>query len=231
MGSVDGGSRAVTLSPACSVPTGATVRTPRSYSSRPTHLGCWRFVLAGLAVRGSESTAGRWTGSENSLRHRATRSRLGDLLARDRDRYRQDAVVVVDRRTVGGTLSTMGPWWQELVVDGVAWGRPRGRGCTGAGRSGPGGGPAATDVEGRAPNRRAPGRPPRVRLADFVWKLRTPTSPAAVAAMTIGARLIEGILSISTSGPSSPGLERKCFFVDPVCGALRVSPPRRPCSC
>jgi hypothetical protein len=65
----------------------------------------------------------------------------------------------------------------------------------------PGGGPAATDVE-EEPRLPAPGRPLRVGLADFVWKLRTPTSPAAVAAMTIGARLIEGILSISTSGQS-----------------------------
>jgi hypothetical protein len=54
---------------------------------------------------------------------------------------------------------------------------------------GPGGGPAATDVE-EEPRLEAPGRPLRVRLADFVWKLRTPTSPAAVAAMTMGARLI-----------------------------------------
>jgi len=66
---------------------------------------------------------------------------------------------------------------------------------------GPGGGPAATDVVDE-PRLEAPGTPPRVRLAGFVWKLRMPTSPAAVAAMTIGARLIVGILSTSTSGQS-----------------------------
>ncbi|HVA03826.1 MAG TPA: hypothetical protein VMU64_08750 [Acidimicrobiales bacterium] len=66
---------------------------------------------------------------------------------------------------------------------------------------GPGGGPPATEVE-EEPRLEAPGRPLRVTLADFVWKLRTPTSPAAVAAMTMGARLIEGILSTSTSSQS-----------------------------
>jgi len=65
----------------------------------------------------------------------------------------------------------------------------------------PGGGPATTDVV-EEPRLEAPGRPGRVRLADFVWKLRTPTSPAAVAAMTIGVRLIERILLTSTSGQS-----------------------------
>jgi hypothetical protein len=65
----------------------------------------------------------------------------------------------------------------------------------------PSGGPVAADVEDE-PAFEAPRRPPRVRLGDFVWKLRTPTSPAAVAAMTIGARLIEGSLSTSTSGQS-----------------------------
>jgi len=71
------------------------------------------------------------------------------------------------------------------------------------GEPGPGGGPAATDgVED--PRVAAPGRPLRVRLADFVWKLRTPTSPAPVAAMTIGARLIERVLSTSPSSLSLP---------------------------
>ena len=66
---------------------------------------------------------------------------------------------------------------------------------------GPGGAAPAADVveEARVP---APGKPLRVRLADFVWKLRTPMSPAAVAAITIGARLIEDFLSTLSSGPN-----------------------------
>jgi hypothetical protein len=71
----------------------------------------------------------------------------------------------------------------------------------GAAPPGPGGEPAATDVEGETPVE-VPGSPPRVRLADLVWKLRTPASPAAVATMTIGARLIERALSTSASDPS-----------------------------
>jgi hypothetical protein len=37
----------------------------------------------------------------------------------------------------------------------------------------------------------APGKEPSVRDADFVWKVSTPASPAIVAPMTIGVRLIE----------------------------------------
>jgi len=36
-----------------------------------------------------------------------------------------------------------------------------------------------------------PGREPSVSDADLVWKARTPASPAMVAPITIGARLIE----------------------------------------
>ena len=103
----------------------------------------------------------------------------------------------------------------ELVVDGAD--DPDVGGAPEPVDPGPGGGAAARDVE-EEPRLEAPGRPPRVRLADFVWKLSTPTSPAAVAAMTMGARLIEGILSSVHIGSEPPGLERKRFFVDPAAG-------------
>jgi len=53
----------------------------------------------------------------------------------------------------------------------------------------PVGGPAATEVVGEVRVTEAPDKPPRVRLAGLVWKLSTPASPAAVAPITIGARL------------------------------------------
>jgi len=58
-----------------------------------------------------------------------------------------------------------------------------------------GGAPAVVEVVGEPVVADAAGNEPSVRRADFVWKLRTPASPAAVAAMTIGVRLICGHLS------------------------------------
>jgi hypothetical protein len=67
------------------------------------------------------------------------------------------------------------------------------------------GGAPATLVEGEEPRvAEAPGSEPRARDADLVWNVRTPASPAMVAPITIGARLMNAVSSEWTWGFSGP---------------------------
>jgi hypothetical protein len=58
------------------------------------------------------------------------------------------------------------------------------------------GGALATLVDGEEPPvAEAPGSEPSVREADLVWKVSTPASPAMVAPITIGVRLMSAVSS------------------------------------
>ena len=54
-----------------------------------------------------------------------------------------------------------------------------------------GGDPATIDELEEPRDADAFGKEPRVRGADFAWKVRTPARPATVAAITIGVRFID----------------------------------------
>ena len=79
-----------------------------------------------------------------------------------------------------------------------------------------GGDPLVLDVVGGRVVADAPGMAPRETGADFVWKVRTPASPAAVAAITMGVRLIELLQLEWTPGSIPQYLEGKRFVMDVV---------------
>jgi len=62
-----------------------------------------------------------------------------------------------------------------------------------------GGAPATFEGE-EPPGEEAAGSEPGVRDADLVWKVSTPASPATVAPITIGARLMGSCSSGRTWG-------------------------------
>jgi len=78
----------------------------------------------------------------------------------------------------------------------------------------PGDEPAVVVVAGEPVVAEAWGSPPRARRADFVWNVSTPARPAAVAASTIGVRLIQSSLDSCENGSRSS--KGELFVVDPV---------------